>query len=258
MIEHDNLKFIWHGKYSTFDDAETNVKRKNSNLNTSHHAGNKERIWYEKQKLFFDEAKNGKMLRNSNLQNIVENSQFSSVFDFGGGSGWQCALLRSRMHKNEITYFNIELRSTLDLFHAQSSTLTDYFEVDTFSNFPEPDFHSLFYSNSVIQYFSDNNHIINWIDNIRPKVVVIEDFMGVSGQEFYSAQNYYGYFMVNRFPSKSQFILDMKNKGYDIVNEYVYQSIINSKMNAKILLGNGLTEIIPESMTLIFERRASE
>jgi putative methyltransferase (TIGR04325 family) len=257
-MEPDQLKYIWHGKYSTFIDAEITVKSKNSNLYTTHHAGNKEGIWYEKQKQFFEEAMNGKTLRNSNLQQIVENSQYSSVFDFGGGSGWQCALLRSNIHNNEIPFFNIELKSTLELFHDQSSTLSNYFGVDTFSTFPDTDVQSLFYSNSVIQYFSHNNHVINWIDNIRPKVVVIEDFMGVSGEEFFSAQNYYGYFMVNRFPSKSKFILDMKNKGYNIANEYVYQSIINSKMNAQILLGNGLSETIPEAMTLIFERRASE
>ena len=240
MNDQEESKFIWHGKYSSFVEAENNVKARNSNLPSSKHAGDKESIWYEKQKKYFDEAMRGNLLRNSNLQRITQNSQYSSVFDFGGGSGWQCALLRSAKYEIQIPFFNIELKSTIELFNDQTSTLENYYNLDTSSKPVDTHVESLFYSNSVVQYFPHNKHMIDWIDAIRPQVIVIEDFMGTSSEEFYSAQNYYGYFMVNQ--------------GYHLVNELIYSSIINSNMRAEILLEDSRVESIPDAMTLIFDR----
>jgi putative methyltransferase (TIGR04325 family) len=82
---------------------------------------------------------------------------------------------------------------------------------------------SLVYSNSTMQYISDEVFFRNFNKINLPKYVVFDDFIVTSSKSYWTLQNYYGNFIPYHFRNLSEFNLKLLALGYSVISVEDYR-----------------------------------
>lgn len=148
---------------------------------------------------------------------LKEHAQIDRVVDIGGGSGWIFNLLQP-ITQNPLTYFNIELKETCEEFSKEFSHTSRVQFVDSWESIVELKEISLVYSNSTMQYISDEVFFRNFTKLNPPKYVVFDDFIVTSSKSYWTLQNYYGHFIPYHFRNLTEFNLKLSELGYAVIS----------------------------------------
>ncbi len=245
--------YIWYGHFSSYAEAQIEASRLNAPSINESEDGFNSKIWQEKQIIMFQKALNGEYVRNTNIETALLDLEVDSVIDFGGGSGWIFALLQNKPELKGIKYFNVELASTKVAFERVIKKSNMYQWIDLDDSGPNVG-QNMIYSNSAIQYLSDNKILMDLAMRYKPSVVLLDDVFESSNRDTFSLQNYYNFYQVNRFISVDLLEEQMQSLGYQLKEKIPYINTYNKKMIAEILLPNGSTLTKPTTTSLKFTK----
>jgi len=246
--------YIWYGLFTTFEEAAIEAERLNQTLADTTNDGFNSKIWQEKQIIMYQEALEGVYKRNTNIESALEDSKVESIIDFGGGSGWIHAFLQNKPHLKHIEYFNLEIPSTKAAFEQviKTGNLYKWLDFDdSESNFGI----NMIYSNSAIQYLSNNKVLIDLVQRYQPTVILLDDVFESADQDLYSLQNYYKFYQVNRFISVNLLADQIQKMGYQLLEKIPYVNNYSEKMISEILLPDGTTLAKPSTVSLKFVKK---
>lgn len=214
----DEFKEIWQGVYAKPDQVISKSKAFSGNRWLQHI---KAQLLTYREKLSLSPGALPPRL--SDLPLLASITGSSRIIDFGGSSAWTYEFLQATVKKNQISdYLCIEIESVVEFMNflrlhsppvRYSSNLASIE-----SNF------DIFYANSSIQYVLDDAVLLKSINKIRPKWLLIEDFLGGDVDEFYTIQNYYGSKIPVKIRNSLNFIKLFSN--YDLIYFRPYASTI--------------------------------
>ena len=255
MTENGNSKYIWELKFDSYSDAHLAENRLNNRHHQNFQGGFDSIQWQLKQESMLHLALKGELSHSSILPELLPEIKIQNIIDYGGGPGWIWAYLLKMNLGSNLNYFNIELSSSRILNETAGVTLPRMNFVDSGDSLNLIGEQNLLYSNSVLQYFEDNSNFIKVIAESDPTFIVLDDVIG-STEEFFSLQNYYGYYQIHRFLNISELTRQICEKGYKLSVQKPYDKHFTPLMIPKIWLGgqeNPDCEI-PPSWTLVFRR----
>ncbi|ASY10025.1 methyltransferase domain-containing protein [Candidatus Planktophila lacus] len=213
---------IFQGKFESLETA----LREQKFINPSD-AFSTER-WKTRQQLFLDMSREGISPRHSSLVRFLEeNEQIEIVLDIGGGSGWIFHLLRARIQR-PLTYINLEIKEICDEFSKEFKETHLVQFVDSWEPIFRLEKISLVYSNSTLQYISDEIFFENFKKIHHPQYLVLDDFIATSSQSYWTLQNYYGNFIPYCFRNLNEFNQKLLAQGYSVVSAEDYPQTLAS------------------------------
>ena len=97
--------------------------------------------------------------------------------------------------------------------------------------------------------------LLTVIEDPEPVCFILDDVADFD-KKFYSLQNYYGYFQINRLLDINRLIEKICKMCYHILVQRYYEKVFSSEMNPKIWLGrDGSPDSEPPPFwTLVFAR----
>lgn len=207
---------IFQGKFDSLETALKEQKFLNPN-----DAFSSER-WKTRQQLFLDMSREGVSPRHSSLLRFLEdNEQIETILDIGGGSGWIFHLLRAKIQKT-LAYVNLEIKEMCDEFSKEFEDTNLVKFVDSWDSISSIEKISLVYSNSTLQYISDESFFENFKKVNQPQYLVLDDFIATSSQSYWTLQNYYGNFIPYCFRNLNEFNQKLFAHGYSVVSAEDY------------------------------------
>jgi len=230
---------IFQGKFDSFENAIKEQKFLNPK-----YAFSSER-WLARQQSFLDMSKKGISPRHSNLLTFLEeNEKVEKILDIGGGSGWIFHLIRTKIEK-PITYVNLEINEICEEFSKEFKETSLVQFVNSWESVINLKNISLVYSNSTLQYLSDETFFENFKNIYQPQYLMFDDFIATSSQSYWTLQNYYGNFIPYCFRNLSEFNQKLLERGYSLVSAEDYPQTLT----AGFLYGN---ERMPQ--TIVYKR----
>ena len=207
-----------------FDSLETALKEQRfRNTNDVFTSDN----WKNRQQLFLDMSKEGISPRHSSLISfLAEHKQIDTILDIGGGSGWIFNLLEANIQK-PLTYINLEITEICEEFSKKFSHTNRVQFVDSWESILSLKEISLIYSNSTIQYMSDENLFENFRKISQPKYLVLDDFIATSSKSYWTLQNYYGSFIPYYFRNLTEFNENLFAQGYSVISAEDYRQTLS-------------------------------
>ncbi len=203
---------IFQGKFESLENALIEQKFLNTN-----DAFCSER-WKSRQQLFLDMSREGISPRHSSLLSFLEeNEQIEIILDIGGGSGWIFHLIRAKIQK-PLTYFNLEIREICDEFSKEFKDTKLVQFVDSWESIFSLKEISLVYSNSTLQYISDEAFFENFNKIKQPEYLVLDDFIATNSKSYWTLQNYYGNFIPYCFRNLNEFNQRLLEQGYSVIS----------------------------------------
>lgn len=207
---------IFQGKFESLETALREQKFLNPN-----DAFSTER-WKSRQQLFLDMSREGISPRHSSLVRFLEeNEQIEIILDIGGGSGWIFHLLRAKIQR-PLTYINLEIKEICDQFSKEFKEAHLVQFVDSWESIFRLEKISLVYSNSTLQYISDEIFFENFKKINQPQYIVLDDFIATGSQSYWTLQNYYGNFIPYCFRNLNEFNQKLLEQGYSVVSAEDY------------------------------------
>ncbi|EKR99450.1 methyltransferase, TIGR04325 domain protein [Leptospira mayottensis 200901122] len=91
----------------------------------------------------------------------------------------------------------------------------------------------LLYTNSVIQYFPTNQYLLEVIDQVKPKFILLDDLYAGDNDEFFSNQISYERRIPHRFLNFEKFKKEVVKKGYRMVLKQPFDTPILGKYQPK-------------------------
>lgn len=82
------------------------------------------------------------------------------------------------------------------------------------------------YSNSTLQYFPDNDFLLNLISRCSPTWILMDDFQAALAGQFFTMQHYYGSEIPCRFIDVAITIREIEDLGYMLKGNWEYRSEI--------------------------------
>ena len=153
--------------------------------------------------------------RPSNLPIVGALIEPTTIVDLGGSSGWSWDYLRSAVPHCRVERYDI----------IETQNIVDHFEHSEHHQ-PPVRYHTtttalescdLLYTNSVLQYFPSNDGLLEIVQALLPKYILLDDLFADENPEFYSVQNYYGKKIPCRFMNFSKLDQDLEHRGYSLV-----------------------------------------
>jgi len=142
-------------------------------------------------------------------------SAAKNIVDFGGGCGWvfaACQHARARIEH----YTIIELSSVVSEFSPVNEGPLRYCDVSTFLQSPQLRT-DILYSNSCLQYQSDNSLLMSVISQCRPSQVLVDELLWSRGEDWFSIQTNSEVKTVSRFVSVSNLARELAMIGYSLI-----------------------------------------
>ena len=255
MSDNFNLNYIWQFRFETFLEAYSLQNSKNQENSEVKTGGFESKEWKSRQIEMLNLALKAKLPRSTTIAEFLATQRYTNLIDFWGGPGWIWAWLVKSNLQGNLNYLNLELESSRLAFEYLEQTLPrmKYIKFDDLSCISKAK--NMLYANSILQYFENNTHLLKVINATNPITIVLDDVAG-SNEDFFSLQNYYGYFQVNRFLSIDRLIEEISELGYQLILCRPYEKYFSPKMSPRIWLGQeGRPDCdIPESLTLVFEK----
>lgn len=172
-------------------------------------------------------AQKGAEPRFSTLPSFISNHKdIDLILDIGGGSGWVFYLLKA-MTKRNFTYFNFELKESCEEFSREFSNINNVHFVDSWDLIFTIKRISLLYSNSTMQYISDDDFFDNFKKINKPKFIVFDDLIVTDFGSYWTLQNYYGVFIPYYFRNLEEFNLKILKQGYSIISVENYRQTLS-------------------------------
>lgn len=214
---------IFYGNFGTFELAYSEQKLKNSEVEEDAFSSVR---WKNRQRAFLDSSQIGNMPRFSTLPTFLANHKdINIILDIGGGSGWIFNLVQSRTN-NKVTYWNFEKSEICEEFSKEFGNRDEVHFVDSWEPIFELNEISLIYSNSTMQYFSDDSFFKNFKKINLPKYVVFDDFIVTETKSYWTLQNYYGNYIPYCFRNLMEFNSKMLELGYTVITIEDYKQIL--------------------------------
>lgn len=153
--------------------------------------------------------------RPSNLPIVVALVDPTTIVDLGGSSGWTWDYLRASIPQCRVERYDIiETQKIVDHFKGSAHHLPPVMYHTATKALEECD---LLYANSVLQYFPSNEGLLEIVQDLRPKYILLDDLFAGDNPEFYSVQNYYEKKIPCRFMNLSQLDQDLSHARYSLV-----------------------------------------
>lgn len=150
--------------------------------------------------------------RQSLLPAVCSLIQPRTIIDLGGGSGWLYDVLKLSVDLQHLrSYLIIELPEVCDYFGPLHSAPVSY-AITTDSGSTA----DILHVGSALQYIPDSN-LHSLISEVRPNVVLIEDFFATDSPKFFTIQNYYSSQIIVEIRNYKHFISMMDGLLYSLV-----------------------------------------
>lgn len=246
--ENENFD-VWQGVYQTYEDADSVAN-----------AFGSER-WLDRMlsqlldyRSLVESAKPLMVLppRPSDLPFLCALSKAQTILDFGGSSGWTFEYLQNSLTDHSVKSYQI----------LEMADLVAHMEQ---RNFHEPPIHyvtnidgigqvDIFYSNSVVQYISDDRLFLNLIAQMSPDYILLDDFYGGPFDDYFTLQRYYEHQIPVKHRNRNNFIDCVKALGYKLTMSKPYPSVIHGKIDVLPMSALPEDKRIRHGETLFFER----
>jgi len=138
-----------------------------------------------------------------------------SIVDFGGGCGWVFAACQHAGARIE-HYTIIELSTVVSEFSPVTKDPLRYRDVSTFLKSPQLRA-DILYSNSCLQYQSDNSLFISIVNKCRPTQILVDELLWSRGEDWFSIQTNSEVDTISRFVSVSNLVTELAMVGYSLV-----------------------------------------
>jgi putative methyltransferase (TIGR04325 family) len=250
-----NFEYIWQGKFDNYVDALMVANQQNSLTNFKSAGGFDSQKWHKKQLQMLETAREPQLPRPTTILEVLEPGKYDNLIDLGGGPAWLWAYLIKTNSVTNLNYFNIELDSSTLAFGYLVNDLPNMKFINLDEVHSLKGSRNLLYSNSVLQYFQDNSELLRIVEDAKPLTIILDDVAGEQ-EEFFSLQNYYGFFQVNRFINLNEIIQQLCNAGYQLMFQKLYEKSFSPKMVPRIWLGKNIESqsALPPSWSLAFAR----
>ncbi|EKQ90418.1 methyltransferase, TIGR04325 domain protein [Leptospira borgpetersenii str. UI 09149] len=106
-------------------------------------------------------------------------------------------------------------------------------KVQFYTDFKKIPFCDLLYTNSVIQYFPTNEYLIEIIDQVKPKYILVDDLYAGDNDEFFSNQISYEKKIPHRFLNFKKFREEVSKEGYRLILKQPFNTPILGKYQPK-------------------------
>lgn len=241
------MKFIYVGRFDSLDEC-THYLNEYTDYSSESQLSNAYTTsrWLLRQEKFLELSLQGHYPRPSNLRSFVEQLRIKSILDIGGGSGWVSNFLPT-----DTIYRNYELADTrmhfCKKFNFQSHYISTLDEILSFN--PE-----LVYSNSVLQYFSEQGEFTDLLRVANPQHVLLDDLYLTSEKTFYSLQRYYETYIPTVVLNEQDFLNRMRELKYQKISEKEFNPVLTQSLKQGVDLLNGEYSVFPFSKSLTFSR----
>jgi putative methyltransferase (TIGR04325 family) len=137
------------------------------------------------------------------------------IVDFGGGSGWVLAACENT--ETMISqYVIIELPSVVSEFSKVIQAPHKYLDSQTFLE--TPSFSTdILYTNSCLQYQSDNSLFLTIIQHCRPAQILVDELLWSRTTDWFTIQINSDIELVSRFVSILELVNELRVVGYSLV-----------------------------------------
>ncbi len=247
-----NDKFIWDGLYKSWADALAASKTKHEDsLSGGRWLSriSQQRVNFIKE---FDQYAMAMPPRPCNLPIVYGITQPTSIVDFGGSSGWSWEYLKrtvvNQLVKSYLVVETDEVVGYMKNFFSGDPAIK-YCNFDDVSNKCD-----LLYCNSVLQYFESNEPFFSLIKRTRPKFILMDDLVAVSGNDFFTTQKYYEGRLAYRFIGLINFLEDLRIYGYREVVRFPYGSPVNGCIQPFQMSNFSKEKQLRYSWTIFFEK----
>lgn len=154
--------------------------------------------------------------RPSTLPIVLAGRSGELVVDLGGGSGWVYLLLK-HLGLTPKQYIVLELPAVANYFQAHPISGVEYRSIES-SDLSLNSPIDILYSNSTLQYMSDNYPLLHQIKNLKPKILLIDELLWASGSEdWFTLQQNSLQQVVARFASLPRLVSEVSNLGLSLV-----------------------------------------
>lgn len=241
---------IWDGVFTSWDQAAIAASAANLDAISPYDS----KRWIDRQQSMLEAARSGVVPRPTNLPLAVSMAGAHTVIDLGGGSGWTYEVIARGNNAKVDKYYIIERQSSIHAFSAlfPEPGIVQYLGDNAL---PEALLNSVdvLYSNSALQYFPNNDFLINLISRCTPIWILLDDFQVALSGQFFSLQHYYGSEIPCRFTDVVSTIREIEELGYTVQGNWEYQS--GNEDTAKKFLGKDLqaTNAVAPSRSLLFK-----
>lgn len=207
--------------------------------------------WRERQIELLQKSENNDSRPQSITQFLKSEDKYFDIVDFGGGSGWLLHVLLN----DEVTigkYFNIE-NQNLHTYCNQKHPQYIYLNIDEFRLFPWLGENSILYLNSVLQYFENDEELLDIVEVISPMLIVIDDLTRSARDEFFAYQHYYDNKIAYRFIDQIKLVQKLYFHNYFLMAEKPYPRTISPLFDYDFEESNGYE--IAETKSLFFAKK---
>ncbi|EKQ99162.1 methyltransferase, TIGR04325 family [Leptospira borgpetersenii] len=189
--------------------------------------------------------------RPTNLPMIVSLTNSKIIVDFGGSSGWIYDYLDSIEFPSKIKKYSIlEIPGIV----SRSKRFNHSRKVQFYTDFKKIPFCDLLYTNSVIQYFPTNEYLIEIIDQVKPKYILVDDLYAGDNDEFFSNQISYEKKIPHRFLNFKKFREEVSKEGYRLILKQPFNTPILGKYQPKPMDHFPQKYRLRYSLSVVFEK----
>jgi len=242
---------IWNGVFGTWKDAEIAAFAKSDDRVRAFDTAR----WIERQSAMLASARSGVSPRHTNLPLLIASTGARSIFDLGGGSGWTFEIASRNTNVQISEYVIGEQESTVDAFTSSFNHDNRLqFVVSEEISSERLSVADVLYSNSVLQYFPDNEFFVDLISMCAPKWILLDDFQTALGGEFFSTQHYYGIEIPCRFLDLQSWRDEMWRLGFTLAGKLEYPAAIGGHLEPSLGNSSGSERVIGAPCSLLFRK----
>ncbi|EMJ92098.1 methyltransferase, TIGR04325 family [Leptospira alstonii] len=231
MIQTSKPHLIWDGVFSSWEEAVRSAGGADGEKGFSNER------WFERildqLNSFRAEIKEFGIAvppRPTNLPAIVSLTNSKTIIDIGGSSGWIYDYLNSNTLSNRIRkYFILEVFDIV----SRSKRFAHPDKVQYFTDYKKLRSCDLLYTNSVIQYFPTNEHLLEIIGQVKPKFILVDDLYAGDNEEFFSNQISYEKKIPHRFLNFEKFKKEVCKEGYRLILKQPFHTPILGQYQPK-------------------------
>ncbi|MCW7462987.1 methyltransferase, TIGR04325 family [Leptospira limi] len=243
---------IWDGVYSTWEKAVSSAGGQDGKKGFSNER------WFDRivdQLISFREEikKFGIAVppRPTNLPTVCSMVKPEIIVDLGGSSGWIYDYLTSVYLPNKIKKYTILEVPDIVSRHKK---FTHTSKVKYSSDYSKLSNCDLFYTNSVIQYFPTNEHLLNILSHLNPKYILVDDLYAGDNKEFFSNQISYEKRIPHRFLNFRKFKKDVESLGYKLILKQPFHTPILGVYQSKPMDHFPKEYRLRYSLSVLFQR----
>lgn len=170
-------------------------------------------------------AKAGKPARPTSLPSVA--GEFELILDFGGANGWVSELVPKQFFLSGGEYISVVPSD--ELRHLRGVWGGGIMDAEEAKRLGAGRTNSLVYSLSTVQYLDSMLEFTDFVQELKPRTVLLEDVPMSDGDEFYALQKYYESRLVFRFSSWSKLVSEFKEIGYILTSVAKYTPQVNPR-----------------------------